>query len=103
MGNLFLDIRKQPINDVVKRRLSLLVADGYPLSAVAYDMKYHLTSPVTNKRNCDKHTNGTEIITEDAKLRLLADLEIIDVIKSNLNDERDKLISMKSRIHMLKY
>ena len=33
MGNLFLDIGKQAINDVVKRRLSLLVADGNPLSA----------------------------------------------------------------------
>ena len=30
----------------------------------------------------------------DAKLRLLADLEIIDVIKSDLNDERDNLIDM---------
>ena len=44
MGNQFLDICKQTINDVVKRRLSLLVADGNPFSAaVAYDMKYHLT------------------------------------------------------------
>ena len=61
----------------LKERLSLLVADGNPLSAVSYDMKYHLTCLVTNKRNCDKHTKGTETITEDAKLRLLADLEII--------------------------
>ena len=94
MGYQFLDSGKQTIIDVVKRRLSLLVADGNPWSALAYDKKYHLTCLVTNKRNCDKHTKGTETITEDAKLRLLADLEIIEVIKSDLNDERDKLIDM---------
>ena len=74
-----------------------------------HDKKYHLTCLVTNKRNCDKHTNDTGTITEGAKLRILADLEIIDVIKSDLNDERDKLIDMNgiqdtyARIHMLKY
>ena len=83
MGNQFLVIGKQTINDI----------GGNPLSAVAYDMYYHLTCLVTNKRNCDKDTNDTET-TDDAKLRKLAGLEIIGVIKSDLNDERDKLIDM---------
>ena len=98
MGNQFLEIGKQRINDAVKRRLSLLVADGNPLSAVTYDMKYHLSCLVKNKRCCQKHPTNSITISEDAKLRLIADLEIIEVIKSELSDERDKLIDM-NEIH----
>ena len=98
MGNQFLEIGKQSNNDAVKRRLSLLIADGNTLSAVAYDMKYHQSCLVKNKRCCQKHPTNSITISEDAKLRLIADLEIIEVIKSELSHERDKLIDM-NEIH----
>ena len=80
MGKQFFEIGKETSNDIIKNRLSLLVADGTPLSAVAYDMKYHLSCLVKNKRYCKKDSFTFQNISAQEKLRLMADLEIIDII-----------------------
>ena len=94
MGRQFLEIGIQSKNDVIKKRLSLLVASDDPLDAMAYDMKYHMACLMKNKRDCAKSSVDEVGISDEAKLRLIADLEIIDVAKLELNDEKDKVINM---------
>ena len=54
MGEQLLQIGKECKQETLRKRLSLLVADGNPLSAIAYDMKYHLSCLMTAKRQSTK-------------------------------------------------
>ena len=93
MGQQLLEIGKGSKNEVVRRRLNLLVADGNPLSAVASDMKYHLSCLMSNKRICYKQSE-TLTRSEKNSSRLMADLEIIEILKCELDDIKDKVINM---------
>ena len=68
MGRQFLEIGKQSKNNVIKKRLTLLVTSDDPLDAVAYDMKYHTTCLIKNKRNCVKSSVDSDELVFQMKL-----------------------------------
>ena len=55
MGLQYLEIGKMTTNDVIRKRLSLLVLEQAPLKACAYDMKNHLSCLVKGKRECQRN------------------------------------------------
>ena len=69
MGLQYLEIGKMTTNDVIRKRLRLLVLEHDPLEARAYDMKYHLSCLVKGKRECQRNEEKFEEISEETKKR----------------------------------
>ena len=94
MGLQYLEIGKMTTNDVIRKRLSLLVLEQDPLKARAFDMKYHLPCLVKGKRECQRNEEKSEEISEETKRRLIADFEITEIVSNELHDGGEKVLNL---------
>ena len=97
MGAQIKTIGIETSNESLRVRLSSVVCSSDPLQAVAEDMKYHLPCLVKAKREIDK---AKQPQTATAKLgEILSDLQILDIIETELNDASQDIIMNMNDIH----
>ena len=94
MGEQLLQNGKECNQETLRKRLSLLVPDGNPLSYdIAIDMKYQLSCLMTAKRQSNKISVESSKPLESTA-RLISEVEILEIIENELYDERDKVLNM---------
>ena len=84
MGAQLIIIGQETRSESLKVRLSNLVSSSDPLTAVAEDMKYHLQCLVAVKRDIEKSKQPQKPQVKFGQL--LADLEILEIVDTELND-----------------
>ena len=88
----FNEIAQGTNDDVIRSRLSILLASEDPVTVRAYDMKYHLLCFIKNQRIAQRPSN--ENAEELNIINVMCDLEIIDVVKWSLTDNEDTVLTM---------
>jgi len=87
MGPQMRNIGLETSNDSLKDRLSSVTCSTDPLQAVADDMKYHLPCLVKAKRDISISNRAKILETSNVNFgRMLSDLEIIEIVKSELSN-----------------
>ena len=90
----FKEIAQGTNDDVIRPRLSILLASEDPVAVRAYDMKYHLPCFIKNQRIAQRQSNENN--EELNIINVTCDLEIIDVVKWSLADNEDTLLTMNN-------
>ena len=84
MGAQLKAIGQKTNNELLKVRLSNVVGSSDLLTAVAEDMKYHLLCLSHAKRDIEKANRPPKQQVNFS--RLVSDLEILDMVETEIND-----------------
>ena len=92
VGSQLIKVGQETNNSSLQARLSNLVASEDPLSAVSYDMKYHLACSVKANREVNKKNKPTS--SNYSYCQVISDLEILEVMELELNSNSGIILNM---------
>ena len=97
-GSQLIKVGQETNDSSLQARLGSLVASEDPLSAVAYDMKYHLACLVKANRKVNKKNKPAS--SNSSYCQVILDLEILEVIELQLNSNNSIILNMND-IHTI--
>ena len=99
MGAQLKTIGQDTADESIKIRLSSIVISPDLLAAVAEDMKYHLSCLTKAKRDIEKSKQSHKHEVKFAQL--LSDMEILDIVETELSDPTRQSVMNMNEVHQL--